>query len=370
MSSNTHYNGVDLSRVNPSLHDFIKQWLNTPFSSGVPDAIPVEERRLNSNRGHLSNGAPLRRIRRVEDYEIPRKDGSLMNVRLYLPTVPESSNTTSTVSAASSSSSSPTSFTPLPLMVYFHGGGWVVGSLSSHDPLCRCLAIESNCAILSVDYRMAPEYPAPAALDDAVEAYTYITRLKTTNDNYGILNYINPSHLFIGGDSAGANIAAALAIELSQNYSHLVQPLLQVLIYPTLDMTLSSGPSYTTYAEGYYLRTVAMKWYVDMYLGKESLNCTYPSIDPKDVRVSPLFATKEILQSVCPAFIMTAGHDPLLSDGEAYTALLKQANVPVEYHTYEDMIHGCVCMYALAPKRVQEIYETIGRAVKRSVLTK
>jgi acetyl esterase len=336
---------VDFSRLHPSLVPWLTAFNASPLATADPASVPIADRRVTALRNHLFNGGELIATRRIEDVALPMRDGTALPARLYLPRL---------VAAGER---------PLPVLLYAHGGGWVVGSTSSHDPLCRHLALHTQCAVLSIAYRLAPEHPAPQCVHDFLDSYAYVA-----SDEGSAALGVDGTRILVGGDSSGGNIAAAAALQLAAGAGagagagsappspRRLLPLLQVLIYPTLDMTLSSGPSYTAYAEGYYLRTKGMEWYCGVYLSGSGL-------DPKDILVSPLFAAPELVAALPPAYIMTAGHDPLLSDGEAYRDLLRANGVPVTHANFEDMIHSCVCMRQVIGARVDEIYASIGAAV-------
>lgn len=207
----------------------------------------------------------------------------------------------------------------LGLLVYLHGGGWVIGDLDSHDQVCRVLANGSGHAVLGVDYRLAPEHPFPAGLDDAAAATTW------AYENAAALG-CDPARIAIGGDSAGGNLAAVVA--------HLTPvPLVhQLLIYPVTDCTRRQQ-SYTDNAEGPFLTRQGMGWFIDHYLsgGVGSLD---------DPRVSPLFASDAVLANTPPAFVLTAEYDPLRDEGDAYAARLAALGVPTSHLRMSGMFHG------------------------------
>jgi acetyl esterase len=211
-----------------------------------------------------------------------------------------------------------------PVLVYFHGGGWVIGDLESHDQLCRALANAVPCTVLAVHYRLAPEHKFPAAVEDAIGATRWIVK------NAGELK-VDPSRLAVAGDSAGGNLAAVVSIEARD--SGTAQPRFQVLIYPGTDMAMQS-PSIARYAEQLPLTRKGMQWFVDHYLsGPQDVN---------DWRASPLRATN--LRGLPPALVMTAGFDPLRDEGEAFAMALAAADVPVTLRRFEGQIHGFITM--------------------------
>jgi acetyl esterase len=205
------------------------------------------------------------------------------------------------------------------LLIWLHGGGWVLGSVDSHDDLCRALCRRSGLTVLSVDYRLAPEDPFPAGLTDAVNATRW------ASDNAGSIG-CDPHRIVIGGDSAGANLAAVVA--------HLAPAPLagQVLIYPVTDGEMDSD-SYRGNAEGYFLTAASMQWFLNHYLsgGQGS---------PTDPRVSPLHASDDVLAATPPALVITAEFDPLRDEGDAYARRLAALGVPVTHMCFFGQIHG------------------------------
>lgn len=212
----------------------------------------------------------------------------------------------------------------LPAFVFFHGGGWVVGDLDTHDVVCRQIALEAGAAVIAVDYRLAPEHPFPAASDDAWSATTWIA---AHADDLGI----DPARIAVGGDSAGGGLAAVVA--LMGRDSRKLRLALQVLIYPVVDLRAGSD-SYSKYAEGYLLTRAAMKWYVAQYAQMPQ--------DVNDWHASPLLAPW--VHSVAPALIIAAEMDPLVDEGDTYARRLRGARVPVDYQVVPGIIHGFLPM--------------------------
>jgi len=212
----------------------------------------------------------------------------------------------------------------LPALVYFHGGGWTIGDLDTHDTLCRELANAAGCAVLSVDYRLGPEHRFPAAVDDAIAATRWV------HDNAAALK-IDAARLAVGGDSAGGNLAAVVAIA-ARDAGDL--PLaFQLLIYPALDMHCRAA-SHTTNGQGYLLTADTIRYFEDHY------------VDDKrhydDWRASPLLA--EDLSRLPPALVLTAGFDPLRDEGLAYADRLSAAGVSATHVCFERQIHGFITM--------------------------
>ncbi|MEO8143442.1 MAG: alpha/beta hydrolase [Betaproteobacteria bacterium] len=209
----------------------------------------------------------------------------------------------------------------LPALVYLHGGGWVIGDLDTHDVVCRTLANGARCAVFSVEYRKAPEAPFPAAMDDCFAALNFVAKLAR----------INSRQLAVGGDSAGGNLAAAISLMARDAGGPAIS--FQLLIYPATDQRLAH-PSIDGNGEGYLLTKKVMIYFRGHYLPREQ--------DWLDWRASPLLARSHA--GLPPAFVMTAGFDPLLDEGRAYAEKLKKAGVPTEYREYPDMVHGFVTM--------------------------
>jgi acetyl esterase len=216
---------------------------------------------------------------------------------------------------------------PLPVQMYLHGGGHTVGSFISYEGVCRALARDTDCIVVSVDYRLAPEHPFPAAVEDAVAAFEGIVERAA---GWGG----DPERVGIGGDSAGGNIAAAVCHHLRDTDGP--RPAAQLLIYPATDLRRPHA-SHDHFAEGLYLEAATIDYFLDHYLG-----------DPDavhDPRASPLLA--ERFDDLPPALVVTAGFDPLRDEGEAYAAALRDAGVHVVEQREATLIHGFVNMAVL-----------------------
>jgi acetyl esterase len=222
----------------------------------------------------------------------------------------------------------PTTPGPKPLLVFYHGGGWVLGDLDTHDPLCRLTCRDADVHVLSIDYRLAPEHEAPAAVDDAYAAFTW------AGEHAGELGAI-PDKIAVGGDSAGGNLSALVA-QLARDAGG-PQPVLQWLIYPRTDFSAQTR-SLTLFADGFLLTKADIDWFTDQYLGSSG-------IDPSDPRISPLLA--ESLAGLPPALIATAGFDPLRDEGDAYAAALSEAGVPVDLRSMGSLTHGFASLFPL-----------------------
>jgi acetyl esterase len=205
------------------------------------------------------------------------------------------------------------------LLVFFHGGGWMLGSLESYDTVCRRLAVKADCAVMSVGYRLAPETQFPGAVLDAYAATSWCW------SNAARLG-VDPARIAVGGDSAGGNLAAAVA--QMNHASGKFENALQVLIYPVTDVS-RDWPSYERNASGYMLTTAALKWLINHYIPDPE--------DRKDVMASPM--RRENLAGLPPALIISAEFDPLVDDNEAYAARLAHAGVPTKYVCFAGMIH-------------------------------
>ena len=210
--------------------------------------------------------------------------------------------------------------TPLPAYVYFHGGGWVIGDLETHDVLCRQITAASGVSVIAVDYRLAPEHKFPAAVDDAWAATRWVAA-------HGAELGVDGRKLVVGGDSAGGNLAAVVALLARDAGGPPIAG--QVLIYPVTDLG-GEAQSYTDFADGYSLTRESMRWFRAHYLA-----CPR---DGDDWRASPLRARS--LSGLPPALIVTAGFDPLRDEGAAYAMRLRDADVMVDYVCFGGMVHG------------------------------
>ena len=211
-----------------------------------------------------------------------------------------------------------------PCLVFFHGGGWVIGNLDSHDVACRKLADEGQLIVIAVDYRLAPEHKFPAAVDDAIAATKWIA------DNARQLG-IDALRLSVGGDSAGGNLAAVVAISARDGNGPAIAG--QLLIYPSTDLALVH-PSHSEPETSILLTHSVIRWFCDHYLNGAA--------DVDDWRASP--ARVKSLTGLPPAYVLTAGADPLRDEGDEYAKRLKEAGVPVTYRTFPGQFHGFFTM--------------------------
>lgn len=272
---------------------------------GVPPThtlTPAQARRLYRERRGFTQPEPPA-VGAVRELSVAGGAGPIA-ARLYTP-------------AAAASS-------PAPVLAYFHGGGWTIGDLDTHDVLCRQLCLASGAAVLSVDYRLGPEQRFPAAFDDCLAATRWLQR-------EGAALGVDARRLAIGGDSAGGNLAAAVAIALRDGGD--VAPAFQLLIYPATDMR-ALAPSHTVNGQGYMLTADSIAYYRGHYI-------TDPA-DWADWRASPLLAAD--LSRLPPALVLTAGYDPLRDEGRQYADALSAAGNRVQYVCFERQIHGFITM--------------------------
>lgn len=246
-------------------------------------------------------------VAKVEDRTIPGP-GPDIPVRIYIPAGPG----------------------PFPILCWFHGGGWVVGDLDSADGTARQLTVGANCVTVSVDYRLAPETKFPGASDDCYAATMWAAQHAAELNG-------DVSRLAVGGDSAGGNLAAAVALMARDRQS--LSLAFQLLVYPVTDHNFTTT-SYTKNADGYLLSKASMEWYWDHYLSD--------SADAANPYAAPLQATD--LSGLPPALVITAEYDPLCDEGEAYGARLKAAGIPTVCTRYDGMIHGFFGMWGALDK--------------------
>lgn len=255
---------------------------------------------------------PAEPVAKVEEYLIPVKNGEI-KVRVYTP---EGEGL-------------------FPIFIYLHGGGWVFGDLDNADSPCRSLANQAECIVVSVDYRLSPEYKFPTPLEDCYAAARWVAdHAREWNGD--------PTRIAIGGDSAGGNLAASVSLKTKDQEG--LTFVAQILIYPVTDFSFSTS-SYETNGEGYFLTRDSMEWFIRQYLNEEE--------DKLNFYAAPLQA--EDLSKLPPALVITAEYDPLRDEGLAYANRLRQASVQVEYICYEGMIHGFFWMAGIMDKGKQAI---------------
>ncbi len=299
---------------------------------GVPAThtlTPAEARRLyRERRGFTQPEPPALAV--VRDLSMPGPGGALP-MRLFRP---------GSASTAGESGA-------LPLLVYFHGGGWTIGDLDTHDVLCRQLAVSGGCAVLAVDYRLAPEHRFPAAVDDCIAATRW------ARGEAGQLG-IDPRRIAVGGDSAGGNLAAVVALA-ERDAASAAAPTLaaQLLIYPATDMR-AVAPSHQANAQGYLLTADSIAYYRGHY--------TPEPASWNDWRASPLLAKK--LAGLPPALVLTAGFDPLRDEGRQYADALSAAGNRVQYVCFERQVHGFITMSRVIDEALSAV-ELCGAVLRR-----
>lgn len=304
----------------------VKAFLEMLAAEGAPprETQTVAEARRQMLEQSARRAGPQQPMPRVENHVIPGPAGDLP-VRIYHP---------ASVDTA-----------PLPILVYFHGGGWVLGNLDTHDVLCRALSRGAHAVAVSVDYRLAPEHPFPAAAEDAYAATAWTATHATELG-------ADPARLAVVGDSAGGNLAAVTCLLARERGAPHIA--FQALIYPVIDHYDPGQPSYFQNADGYSLTRDGMIWYWDHYLPNTN--------DADNPLASPLRAPD--LRDLPPALVVTAEYDPLRDEGEAYAERLRAADVPVTLHRYDGTIHGIANLAGVldAGKRMQEEVGTALRA--------
>jgi acetyl esterase len=279
----------------------------------------VEQARAENLEGVPVVSGPARPMARVEALTIPGPGGEIP-ARLYVALgVPRP---------------------PQPLLVYYHGGGWVIGDLETHDGVCRFLAEHSGCRVLSVGYRLAPEHPFPAAVEDAAAAFGWAA------ENAAELG-ADPARIAVGGDSAGGNLSAGVCLQARETGGP--QPAMQLLLYPATDV-VGEQASRETFAKGFLLTRNDMQWFEDHYLPD--------GCDPDDQRASIMRA--QDVSNLPPAYVATAGFDPLRDEGEIYAARMREAGVQVALRRYSGMIHGFANLTAICPNARDAMFEVSG----------
>ncbi len=234
---------------------------------------------------------------------------------------------------------------PLPVLAFYHGGGWIQGSLDSHDGMCRRLASWADCVVVSVDYRLAPEHPFPAAVDDCFAAFRWLVSEAASIGG-------DANRVAVGGDSAGGNLAAVVAL-LARDRGQ-TRPAFQLLIYPGLDFRMDTE-SHRRLADTYMLTRERMEWYAGLYLGDSGAG--------RDPRASPALA--DDLRGLPPALVITAGFDPLRDEGRDYAEALRAAGVEAEHRCFEGMIHAFASMPA-AFRQADEALRLSAAALRRA----
>jgi acetyl esterase len=274
-----------------------KAVLDQMAALGLPEMHTLSPEAARAQAEARRIPGPIQEVANVEDRTVPGPLGEIP-VRIYTP---EGSG-------------------PFPALVFFHGGGWVVGSIQGSDHTCRALANGGGCVVVSVEYRLAPEHKFPAAADDSYAATRWVA------ENAAAIG-VDPARIAVGGVSAGGNLAAVVALMArDRGGPSLVH---QLLVVPVTDYRANT-PSYRENGEGYQLSANGMRWFWNHYLASES--------DGAHPYASPLYA--DDLRGLPPALVQTAEYDPLRDEGEAYAARLREAGVPVTATRFPGMIHG------------------------------
>ncbi|HTI77850.1 MAG TPA: alpha/beta hydrolase [Mycobacterium sp.] len=227
-----------------------------------------------------------------------------------------------------------------PMLVFYHGGGQVIGSLDTHDDLCRKICRDGDLHVLSVDYRLAPEHKAPAGADDAFAAFLW------AREHAADLG-ADPDRVAVGGDSAGGNLTALVALRARDEGQPL--PALQLLIYPVTNYR-DETRSQTLFGQGYFLTKHDLHWFREQFLGGAE-------VDASDPRVSPLLA--DDLGGLPPALLLTGGFDPLRDEGRQYAEALRKAGVPVDHREFGSLVHGFANFFPLGGASATAVAETI-----------
>jgi acetyl esterase len=303
------------------LHPQLRQLADVPALSPVEDPAELAAIRADYVAAAERLGGPVEGVARTADVDIPRPDGSALGARAYWPA---------------------RAGAPVGALVWLHGGGWYVGDIESFDRVTRQLANASGAVCLSVDYRLAPEHPYPAAVHDARAAVAW-----AAGDGAAQLG-TDPARVLVGGDSAGGNLATVAA----RHERDAVRA--QLLVYPALDAALT-GASHREFADGPLLGTADMERCWDLYLG---------DADRSDPDASPLNA--DDLAGVAPAYIAVAGHDLLRDDGLRYAEALRAAGVDVTLERYDDMVHSFL-RWGGVVDRARELIEALGDYARASL---
>lgn len=300
-----------LSALEPGIRQLLEERAALPSVEITAATAPLARAMPGLIETHFGSGPALRS---VED-RLVRDGGLSVPVRIYRPDNPRG------------------------VALFLHGGGWLRGSVSSYDAFTRTMAQASGFTVMSVDYRLAPENPFPAALDDSLVALEAAAALANDGPDRGPLVLV--------GESAGGNLAAVLAIIAAERRIAVAR---QVLVYPVTDHDFDTG-SYRAFADGFLLTRAAMMTFWDLYAG---------SNDRRDLRLSPLRAAS--LANVAPAYIVTGGLDPLRDEGEAYCARLRAENVATVLRRHEGLPHGFIALHRISEK-ARHANEDIYRAV-------
>jgi acetyl esterase/lipase len=310
---------ADGQRLAADIHALIR-FAELSGSKEFTNAADVgEARRERLAEAAIVAARPLLPMARVESLQVPGPAGQIA-CRLYTPTGAPGANG--------------------PLLVYYHGGGWVIGDLDTHDGPCRFLAAHSGAQLLSIDYRLAPEHPFPAAVDDAWAAYAWASA------NAAELGS-DPARIAVGGDSAGGNLATVVSLLARDRGAP--PPAMQLLIYPVTTVT-QEMPSRDLFGNGFLLTCRDMDFFEGHYLSSDA--------DRQDPRVSPLEA--ENLAGLPPAYVATAGFDPLRDEGEAFALRMREAGVRVALRRHPGLVHSYANLTAISRTSRAAMLEAAG----------
>mgnify|MGYP001179512706 CR=1 FL=1 len=311
-----------MSKLRPESKAYLEAFSQMP---------PIESMEPQAVREMFSQAPPveveLAPVANIEDKMIPVEDGEIA-VRIYTPN----------------------GNGPFPLFVYYHGGGWVIGDLETVDASCRMIANMTNRVVVSVDYRLAPEFKYPIPFNDSYEA------LKWVENNADSLNAI-ASDIVVGGDSAGGNLSAAVSLRARDENGPNISA--QILIYPVTDMSYRTS-SYQQFEKGFGLDKSLMEWFINHYIRDEA--------DKNDPYAAPLVA--ENLDDLPPALVITAEFDVLRDEGLAYAERLKDAGVKVETTLEKGLVHGYFTNMAVFPQQIKETISKIDQFISANVMKK
>lgn len=325
-----------LNAATRSLIDRVMRAGRPPMAS----MTALQARAFYDMGGPMLDLQPPPSVARVEALQIPTRDGHLMPARLYAPhPKPHPTPHPNTQSQPNT----PPAKAPLPVLLYLHGGGFTVGSLTTHDVLCRQLSRLGQCAVVSLDYRLAPEHRFPTAVHDAWDALLW---LQQHGGHWGL----DTQRLAIGGDSAGGTLSAVCALMARDAGLTLA---LQLLFYPGTTAHQNTA-SHHTFADGFMLDQATVDWFFAQYIDKK---------DREDWRFAPLNAPDHA--GLAPAWIGLAECDPLVDEGVQYADTLRMAGVPVELEIYKGVVHGFVTMGRAIPDALQA-HADAGRALKQA----
>jgi acetyl esterase len=303
-----------------TLHPGAKQYVDLALAGPPIWEVSLEEARRAVDDETLDVFGPVDAAQ-VHDQSIDGPDGPL-RIRIYRPEADDAG--------------------PLPGVVYFHGGGWVVGSIESHDPVCRAIAARTPSVVVSVDYRLAPENPFPAAVEDAWAATVWVAEQAAALG-------VDPARLAVAGDSAGGNLAAVVALRARDSGLPLAR---QILVYPVIDCDLDSA-GYSRHGVGLNLTRAKMEWYWRQYVGEGG--GAHPEASP---------SRAADLGGVAPALVQTAEFDPLCHEAVEYAGALERAGVPVKLTQYGGQIHGFVRLGGICGPAADDALEEIAAALR------